>query len=57
VALSAQECKLVVVEDTELDYDLVRDMTETLTSFWAPLHGRHAAKNTAAAGVSAPEAA
>lgn len=32
-ALNAQGRKLIVVDDTELDDDLVCDMTEVLTSF------------------------
>ena len=43
-ALSAQGRKLIVVDDTELDDDLVCDMTEVLTSFCARLYGRRAAK-------------
>ena len=34
-ALNAQGRKLIVVDDTELDDDLVCDMTEVLTSFCA----------------------
>ena len=36
-ALNAQGRKLIVVDDTELDDDLVCDMTEVLTSFCARL--------------------
>ena len=42
-ALKAQNRRLIVVDDTELDDDLVRDMTEVLTSFCARLYGRRAA--------------
>lgn len=38
---------------TELDDDLVRDMTEVLTSFCARLYGRRAAKNKAKAALKA----
>jgi len=56
-ALSAQDRKLVVVEEAELEDDLVRDMTELLTSFCARLYGRRVAKNKAAAAMSAIRAA
>ena len=44
-ALEAQGRELVVVDPAELDDDLVRDMTEILTSFCARLHGKRAATN------------
>jgi predicted site-specific integrase-resolvase len=46
-ALSAQGRRLVVVDTAEVDDDLVRDMTEILTSFCARLYGRRAAANRA----------
>jgi len=46
-ALSATGRRLVVVDPAELDDDLVRDMTEVLTSFCARLHGRRSARNRA----------
>jgi len=46
-ALSASGRRLVVVEDREVDDDLVRDMTEVLTSFCARLYGRRSAKTRA----------
>ena len=46
-ALSAQGRKLIVVDDAEVDEDLVRDMTEILTSFCARLYGKRAAANRA----------
>lgn len=52
-ALKAQGRRLVVVDDTELDDGLVRDMTEVLTSFCARLYGRRAAKNKAKAALKA----
>ena len=52
-ALKAQGRRLVVVDDTELDDDLVRDMTEVLTSFCARLYGRRAAKHKAASALKA----
>ena len=46
-ALSAQGRKLIVVDDAEVDEDLVRDMTEILTSFCARLYGKRAAADRA----------
>ncbi len=46
-ALSAQGRRVVVVDEGEVDDDLVRDMTEVLTSFCARLYGRSGAKNRA----------
>lgn len=50
-ALKAQGRRIIVVDDTELDDDLVRDMTEVLTSFCARLYGRRAAKYKAEAAL------
>jgi putative resolvase len=46
-ALSAQRRHILVVDDGEVDDDLVRDMTEVLTSFCARLYGRRGARNRA----------
>ncbi|MHB1721069.1 MAG: IS607 family transposase [Acidimicrobiales bacterium] len=46
-ALSAQGRSVVVVDDGEVEEDLVRDMTEVLTSFCARLYGRRGARNRA----------
>ncbi len=46
-ALSAQGRRVVVVDSSEMDEDLVRDMTEVLTSFCARLYGRRGARNRA----------
>jgi putative resolvase len=46
-ALSAQGPRVVVVDEGEVDDDLVRDMTEVLTSFCARLYGRRGAANRA----------
>ena len=46
-ALSAHGRQLVVLDDGEVDDDLVRDMTEVLTSFCARLYGRRSARNRA----------
>ena len=52
-ALRAQGRRIIVVDDAELDDDLVRDMTEVLTSFCARLYGRRAAKHKAEAALRA----
>jgi len=46
-ALSAPSRRLVVIDTGEIDDDLVRDMTEVLTSFCARLYGRRSARNRA----------
>lgn len=46
-ALSASGRRLVVLDDGEVEDDLVRDMTEVLTSFCARLYGRRSARNRA----------
>ncbi len=45
--LSAQGRRVVVVDEAEMDDDLVRDMTEVLTSFCARLYGKRGARNRA----------
>ncbi len=45
-ALSAHGRRLVVLDPGEVDDDLVRDMTEVLTSFCARLYGRRSAVQT-----------
>lgn len=52
-ALAAQGRELVVVDSSEVDDDLVRDMTEILTSMCARLHGKRAAANRARRAVAA----
>ncbi len=47
-ALSAQGRRLLVVDPAEVDDDLVRDVTEILTSLCTRLYGRRAAKKRAA---------
>jgi len=51
--LSASGRRLLVVDPAEVDDDLVRDVTEILTSLCARLYGRRAAANRAARGVAA----
>ena len=53
--LSASGRRLLVVDPAEVDDDLVRDVTEILTSLCARLYGRRAAANRAARGVAAIE--
>ncbi|MEU0555661.1 IS607 family transposase [Dactylosporangium sp. NPDC006015] len=52
-ALSAQGRRLLVVDPAEVDDDLVRDVTEILTSLCARLYGRRAAANRARRAVEA----
>jgi predicted site-specific integrase-resolvase len=56
-ALSAQGRRLLVVDPAEVDDDLVRDVTEILTSLCARLYGRRAAANRAARALAAMESA
>ncbi|MEU7996287.1 IS607 family transposase [Micromonospora sp. NPDC049060] len=52
-ALTAQGRRLLVVDPGEVDDDLVRDMTEILTSLCARLYGRRAAADRAKRAVDA----
>lgn len=52
-ALAAQGRRLLVADPSEVDDDLVRDVTEILTSLCARLYGRRAAANRAARAVEA----
>jgi predicted site-specific integrase-resolvase len=52
-ALAAQGRELVVVDAAEVDDDLVRDMTEILTSMCARLYGKRAAENGAKRALAA----
>nr|MDT0657223.1 IS607 family transposase [Micromonospora sp. DSM 115978] len=52
-ALAAQGRRLLVVDPAEADDDLVRDMTELLTSLCARLYGRRAAADRARRAVEA----
>lgn len=54
-ALTAQGRRLMVADPSEVDDDLVRDVTEILTSLCARLYGRRAAANRAARAVAALE--
>lgn len=52
-ALSAQGRRLLVVDPSGVDDDLVRDVTEVLTSLCARLYGRRAAANRVRRAVAA----
>jgi predicted site-specific integrase-resolvase len=51
-AMSASGRRLLVVDPAEVDDDLVRDVTEILTSLCARRYGRRAAANRAARAVA-----
>jgi putative resolvase len=55
-ALAAHGRGIVVLDDTEVADDLVRDMTEVLTAMCARLYGRRSAARRAAAAVRAAQA-
>ena len=52
-ALDARGRRMVVVDDGEVDDDLVRDMTELMTSLCARLDGRRSAAHRAARAIEA----
>lgn len=52
-ALEASGRRLIVVDNTNLDDDLARDMAEVLTSFCTRLHGRKSAKQRAQQALEA----
>jgi predicted site-specific integrase-resolvase len=52
-ALAAQGRRLLVVDPAEVDDDLVRDVTEILTSLCTRLYGRRVAANRAERAVAA----
>ena len=56
-ALAATGRRIVVIDDTEVPDDLVRDMVEVLTSFCARLYGRRSAARKAHAAIAAAEVA
>ena len=55
-ALAAQGRRLMAVDPAEVDDDLVRDVTQILTSLCARLYGRRAAAKRASRGVAAATA-
>jgi putative resolvase len=50
-SMKAQGRKILVMDCREIEDDLVRDMTEVLTSFCARLYGKRAAKRKAAKAI------
>ena len=52
-ALESRGAKIVVLDDGELEDDLVRDVTEVLTSMCARVYGRRGAANRARAALKA----
>ena len=54
-ALAAQGRRVVVVDSAEVEDDLVRDMTEVLTSLCVRVYGRRGAKARAAAAMAGAE--
>ncbi len=56
-ALAASGRRLLVADPAEVDDDLVRDVTEILTSLCARLYGRRAAANRAARALAAMKSA
>jgi predicted site-specific integrase-resolvase len=55
-AMAARGDKLVVIDNTEVQDDLVRDMTEILTSLCARLYGKRSAKSRAKRALEAARA-
>ena len=51
--LKAQGRHIIVIDDNEIEDDLIRDMTEVLTSYCARFYGRRAAKNKAKRAMEA----
>ncbi len=54
-SLSAQGRRILVVDHSEVKDDLIRDMTEVLTSFCARLYGKRAAKHKAEKAIKATQ--
>jgi len=54
-SLAAQGRKILVVDHAEVKDDLIRDMTEVLTSFCARLYGKLAARHKAEKAVRATQ--
>ncbi len=52
-AMAASGRRLVVVDPEEMKDDLVQDMIDVLTSFYARLYGRRSARNRAKRAVAA----
>jgi putative resolvase len=54
-SLAAQGRKILVVDHSEVKDDLIRDMTEVLTSFCARLYGKRAARHKAEKAIKATQ--
>jgi len=54
-ALAAQGRSILVVDSAEVKDDLIRDMTEVLTSFCARLYGKRSAKHKAEKAIQATQ--
>lgn len=54
-ALAGRGAKIVVLDEVEIEDDLVRDMTEVLTSFCARLYGRRGAASRARRAIREAE--
>jgi len=54
-SLAAQGRKILVVDHAEVKDDLIRDMTEVLTSFCARLYGKRAARQKAEKAIRATQ--
>ena len=54
-ALEATGRRIIVIDAAEVDGDLVRGMTEVLTSFCARLYGRRSASRRAKAALRAAQ--
>ena len=52
-ALAAHGCRVLVIDDAELEDDLVRDVTEVMTSLCARLFGRRSARRRAERAMKA----
>ena len=52
-ALAGRGAGIVVMDEAEVDDDLVRDLTEVMTSLCARLYGRRSAKRRAAKAMAA----
>ena len=52
-ALLARGARILVMEESELEDDLVRDVTEVMTSLCARLYGRRSARRRAARALAA----
>ena len=54
-ALSGRGARILVMEDAELEDDLVRDVTEVMTSLCARLYGRRSARRRAERALAAAQ--